>query len=149
MENLKNAHAGRRNFLKYFINGGLVGFVISIFYPLISYLKPPKQEDVKVFSVSAGKLDNLEKDTGKIVQFGTKPVLLIRTQNDKLIAFDAICTHLDCTVQYKSDMGVIWCACHNGKYDLSGRNISGPPPKPLQPFNVVLKGDEIIISKQS
>lgn len=149
MENLKNAHAGRRNFLKYIINGGLVGFIISIFYPLISYLKPPKQEDVKVLSVSAGKLDNLEKDTGKIVQFGTKPVLLIRTQNDKLLAFDAICTHLDCTVQYKSNMGVIWCACHNGKYDLSGRNISGPPPKPLQPFNVVLKGDEIIISKQS
>jgi Rieske Fe-S protein len=149
MENLKNTHEGRRNFLKYIINGGLAGFVISIFYPLISYLKPPKQEDVEVSSVSAGKIDNLEKDTGKIIQFGTKPVLLIRTQNDKLLAFDAICTHLDCTVQYKSDMGVIWCACHNGKYDLSGRNIFGPPPKPLQPFNVVLKGDEIIISKQS
>ncbi|MBM4171069.1 MAG: Rieske 2Fe-2S domain-containing protein [Ignavibacteria bacterium] len=149
MENNNNSHKGRRNFLKYVLNGGLAGFAISIFYPLVSYLKPPKQEDVEVSSISAGKLDEIEKDTGKIIQFGTKPVLLIRTQNDKLLAYDAICTHLDCTVQYKSDMGIIWCACHNGKYDLSGRNIAGPPPKPLQPYNVVVKGDEIIISKQS
>jgi Rieske Fe-S protein len=149
MENKSNSQKGRRNFLKYILNGGLTGFAISIFYPLVSYLKPPKQEGVEVSSISAGKLETIEKDSGKIIQFGTKPVLLIRTQNDKLLAYDAICTHLDCTVQYKSDMGIIWCACHNGKYDLSGRNIAGPPPKPLQPYNVVVKGDEIIISKQS
>lgn len=149
MDNDTHVQKGRRNFLKYIINGGLAGFAISIFYPLISYLKPPKQEDVEVASVSAGTLDSLEKDSGKIIQFGSKPVLLIRTSNDKLLAYDAVCTHLDCTVQYKRDMGVIWCACHNGKYDLSGKNISGPPPKPLQQYNVVLKGNEIIISKLS
>ncbi|KAF0140920.1 MAG: Rieske (2Fe-2S) protein [Ignavibacteriales bacterium] len=149
MKSSANNEDGRRNFLKYIINGGLIGFVFSIFYPLVSYLKPPKQEEVEVASVSAGKLDEFKKDSGKIIQFGSKPVILIRTQTDKLLAFDAVCTHLDCTVQYKSEMGVIWCACHNGKYDLNGKNISGPPPKPLQPYNVSLKGDEIIISKLS
>ncbi len=100
-------------------------------------------------SVKAGKLAEIEKDSGKIVKFGTKPVILVRTANDQLRAFSATCTHLDCTVQYKREMGLIWCACHNGKYDLNGRNVSGPPPRPLTEYRVVLQGDEIMISKQS
>jgi Rieske Fe-S protein len=28
-------------------------------------------------------------------------------------------------------------------YDVNGRNISGPPPKPLEVYDVFLKGDEI------
>jgi Rieske Fe-S protein len=140
---------GRRNFLKYLLTGGVVGFTGAVLYPLIAYLKPPKQADVEVSTVSGGLLSELEKDSGKIVRFGNKPVILVRTINDELRAFEATCTHLDCTVQYKKEMGVIWCACHNGKYDLAGRNIAGPPPRPLQPFRVVLKGDEILISKQS
>jgi Rieske Fe-S protein len=43
---------------------------------------------------------------------------------------------------------VIWCACHNGKYDLNGRNISGPPPRPLDPYIVKIKGEEVFISKK-
>ena len=46
-------------------------------------------------------------------------------------ALSATCTHLGCIVQYRSDLQEIWCACHNGLYDLNGRNISGPPPRPL------------------
>ncbi len=82
-----------------------------------------------------------------IVRFGNKPVLLVRSPTDQFRAFSAICTHLDCTVQYKSDIGMIWCACHNGKYDLSGRNVAGPPPRPLEEYRVVLQGDEIHITK--
>jgi cytochrome b6-f complex iron-sulfur subunit len=139
----------KRNFLKYILTGGLTALAASILYPILAYLKPPKQGEVEVTSVKAGKLSELEKDSGKIVKFGTKPVILVRTQNDDLKAFSAICTHLDCTVQYKKEMGLIWCACHNGKYDLAGRNVSGPPPRPLEEFRVILQGDEILISKKA
>jgi Rieske Fe-S protein len=57
------------------------------------------------------------------------------------------CTHLQCTVQYRSDTQHIWCACHNGHYDLNGRNIAGPPPKPLEQYLVNIRGDEIVVSK--
>jgi Rieske Fe-S protein len=26
---------------------------------------------------------------------------------------------------------LIWCACHNGRFDLQGRVLDGPPPRPL------------------
>ena len=139
----------KRNFLKLILSGGLTALAASIFYPLFAYMKPPKQGGVEVSSVNAGKLSEIEKESGKIIKFGTKPVILVRTATDELRAFSATCTHLDCTVQFKKEMGLIWCACHNGKYDLNGRNVSGPPPRPLDEYRVVLQGDEILISKQS
>ena len=139
----------KRNFLKFILSGGLVALAGSILYPIFAYIKPPKQGEVEVSSVKAGKLSDLEKDSGKIVKFGTKPVILVRTANDELRAFSATCTHLDCTVQYKKELGLIWCACHNGKHDLNGRNVSGPPPRPLDEYRIVNQGDEILISKKA
>jgi Rieske Fe-S protein len=139
----------RRGFLKYLLTGGILGFVSVVVYPLIAYLKPPKQREVEVSSVKVGKLSEIEKNSGKIIRFGNKPVILIRTQAGDLKAFAGTCTHLDCTVQFKGDEGILWCACHNGKYDLNGRNISGPPPKPLDSFRVIIQGEEVLISKNS
>lgn len=139
----------KRDFLKYVLGGGLVAWAASVAYPLIAYLKPPKQAEVEVSSVKVGKLNGIEKDSGTIVRFGNRPVILIRTAGGDLRAFSATCTHLDCTVQFRKDLGVIWCACHNGKYDLNGRNISGPPPRPLDEYRVVVQGDEVFVSKKS
>jgi Rieske Fe-S protein len=139
----------RRDVLKYILGGGVVAWLASVLYPLIEYMIPPHQSEVEVSSVKAGKVSAMEKDSGTIVRFGNRPVILIRTASGDFRAFSATCTHLDCTVQYRKDFGVIWCACHNGKYDLTGRNISGPPPRPLEEYRVVLQGDEILISKKT
>jgi Rieske Fe-S protein len=68
-------------------------------------------------------------------------------------AFNALCTHIDCTVKYRADKGDIFCACHEGVYDLNGRNISGPPPRPLEVYKVTLRGErgqeEIVVSRQT
>ncbi len=139
----------KRDFLRIALLGSAVAFVGAILYPILSYLKPPRQGEVEVTTVKAGKVSEIEKDSGRIVRFGNRPVILLRTASGDLRAFSATCTHLDCTVQYRKDMGLIWCACHNGKYDLNGRNVSGPPPRPLEEYRVVLQGDEIFISRRS
>jgi len=139
----------KRSFLKILLSGGLVALAGAIIYPILSYLKPPRQGEVEVSSVKAGKLSEIAKDSGMIVKFGSKPVILLRTAGGDLRAFSATCTHLDCTVQYRKDFGLIWCACHNGKYNLEGRNVSGPPPRPLDEYRVVVQGDEVIISKKA
>jgi Rieske Fe-S protein len=139
----------KRDFLKWILSGGLVAFVGSVFYPVLAYLKPPSQGEVEVSSVKVGKLVDIPKDSGQIVKFGSKPVILLRTAAGDLRAYSATCTHLDCTVQYRKDFGAIWCACHNGKYDLMGHNISGPPPRPLNEYRVVVQGEEVFISKNT
>ncbi|MEW5799159.1 MAG: Rieske (2Fe-2S) protein [Bacteroidota bacterium] len=137
----------KRDFLKFILFGSATAWLASVIYPILAYLKPPKQAEVVVKSVKAGKISDFAKDTGTIIKFGSKPVLLIRNSSGEFKAFSATCTHLDCTVQYRNDFGLIWCACHNGKYDLNGRNVSGPPPRPLDAYNVTLQGDDILIHK--
>jgi len=146
-EILTQLEQSKRNFLKIILSGGIVALFGSILYPIFAFLKPPTQGEVEVSSVKVGKLEDIEKNSGTIVKFGTKPVILIRTESGDLRAFSATCTHLDCTVQYRKDFGMIWCACHNGKYDLNGRNVSGPPPRPLNEYRVVVQGDDIFVSK--
>ena len=144
-----DSNQNRRSFLKYLLSTSVVGFLASVLYPIVSYLNPPKQNEVEVSSVLAGKISDFEKDSGKIIRFGNKPVLVIRTEKDEFKAMSAVCTHLDCTVQYKKEMGLIWCACHNGKYDLNGKNVPGPPPRPLDMYQVNKQDDNIFVSKKA
>ena len=139
----------RRDFLGLVLGGGLIAWLISLIYPILHYLEPPKVEEVKVSNVKVGKTGDMEKDSGKIIKFGNKPVIVIRTGTGDYKAFSANCTHLDCIVQYNKNYGQIYCACHNGRYDLNGRNVSGPPPAPLTPYSVSIKGDEVIVFKES
>lgn len=136
----------RRGFLNTILGISALSWLASIFYPVSKYLIPPESSEPNVKSVKVGKIDEFEPDSGTIFKFGRKPGILIRTPDGDFRAFLATCTHLDCTVQYRKDLGQIWCACHNGKYNLSGLNVSGPPPRPLQPFKVAVKGDEVFVS---
>jgi Rieske Fe-S protein len=84
--------------------------------------------------------------------FGGKPCLLIRTPEGELRAFNAVCTHVECTAEYSQEKAAIICNCHNGVYDLHGRNVSGPPPRPLESYKVTLGAgkpgeEEIIVSR--
>jgi len=144
-----NVQQDKRDFLKFALFGGLFAWLAAVIFPVLSYLKPPKQAEVVVNSVKAGKIADFANDSGTIIKFGNKPVMLIRTTKGEFKAFSAVCTHLECTVQYRKDFGMIWCACHNGKYDLNGRNVSGPPPRPLDEFRVTVQGEEVSISKLS
>jgi Rieske Fe-S protein len=137
----------RRKFLDLFLGVGLLGWLGSILYPIISYLKPPAIPKANINSIKAGTASEFPVNSAQIIKFGRKPVILIKTESGDFKAFSAICTHLDCIVQYRKDLKQIWCACHNGHYDLRGINIAGPPPKPLEEFKVNIVNDEIIVSR--
>jgi cytochrome b6-f complex iron-sulfur subunit len=139
----------KRDFLKYILGGSILAWLAAVLYPVLAYLKPPKQGEVEVTSVKAGPLTSFAKNSGTIIRFGNRPVILIRLTSGDFRAFSATCTHLECTVQYRKDLELIWCACHNGKYDLTGRNISGPPPRPLDVYRVVVQGEDVFISKSA
>jgi Rieske Fe-S protein len=139
--------AGRRKFLNWILGGGAATFLAAVFYPVFKYLTPPPAQDATVEAVSAGPADGFGINSSRIVKFGSRPALVIRDTQGEFKAYIAICTHLDCTVQYLPDDTVIWCACHNGKYDLNGINISGPPPRPLDKLQVNVQDGEVFISE--
>lgn len=137
----------RRHFIEIFLGTGIIASLVSFLYPVVRYLLPPPQSDLGSSTVLAAKVGQLRVNSGMIFRFGNKPALLILAADDKYLAFTAVCTHLGCTVQYRPDLHEIWCPCHNGKYDLHGRNISGPPPRPLSEFVVNVRGVDIYVSR--
>lgn len=138
----------RRKFLNSLLGIGGFGAFATIVYPMISYLLPPKAAEVKVNFLKVGPVSDFQTRTSKIVKFGRTPVILIRDKKGEFKALEATCTHLDCLVQFQDETQQIICACHGGVYDLNGRNVSGPPPKPLKEYNVSIIDDEIRITSQ-
>jgi cytochrome b6-f complex iron-sulfur subunit len=134
----QQSDTGRRRFLNLFLGGSLFALVSSVVYPVLRFLSPPRVPEASTNRVEAGPVNDPELlDNGyKIVRFGSEPVILIRVEEGQFRAFAATCTHLDCIVEYDKGETQIRCNCHNGLYDLTGRNVGGPPPRPLARFNV-------------
>src|SRR5512136_2443655 len=138
----------RRRLVEMLLGGGMLGSIAAFVYPLLRYLIPPPVADLGGDEVVASKVGDLKPNGSKIFRFGTRPALLMMTAEGNYRALSATCTHLSCTVQYRNDLRQVWCACHNGLYDLAGRNVSGPPPRPLDTFAVHVRGDEIVVSRK-
>ncbi len=138
----------RRRIVEVLLGGGLFASVVSFIYPVLRYLIPPPVADLGGDEVVASKVGDLKPNGSKVFRFGTRPALLLMTAEGEYRALSAVCTHLSCTVQYRTDLHQIWCACHNGLYDLAGRNLNGPPPRPLESYTVHVRGDEIVVSRK-
>jgi cytochrome b6-f complex iron-sulfur subunit len=143
----KTSGIPRRGFVDYLLGTSLGSVVAAIFYPIARFLVPPRIAESSTLSVVAAKASELKPNSGKVFPFGAEPAIVIQTPGGELRAFSAVCTHLACTVQYREDTQQIWCACHDGHYDLYGKNIGGPPPQPLEKLTANLRGDDIIVSK--
>ena len=143
----KQPGTSRRRFLDYLLGTSALATLGAIVYPIFKFMSPPQVIESAENSVVAAKLAEVPVNSGKIFKFGNKPGILVRTPEGELKALSAVCTHLECIVQYRPDTKQIWCACHNGQYNLSGKNIGGPPPRPLEEFKVNKRGDDIVVSR--
>jgi len=147
LEAIEEEKPSRRSVLDRLLQISAFGWGLSILYPIFAYFKiPPEGESVPT-SIVAAKVNELQPNQGKVFRFGNAPAILVKTPGGEWKAFSAVCTHLQCTVQYRNDMQKIWCACHNGTFDMKGTNIAGPPPRPLEEFKVTTKGQDVIVSK--
>jgi Rieske Fe-S protein len=59
------------------------------------------------------------------------------------IAISDRCVHLGCPVRWVDAAERFICPCHGGVYDLLGRPVSGPPPRPLDRFYTRVVGEEV------
>jgi cytochrome b6-f complex iron-sulfur subunit len=148
MEDSQQVRPARRRLVEILLGGGMFASVISFFYPVLRYLVPPAVPDLGQDEVVAGKVGDLKPNGSKVFRFGNRPALLLLPAEGEYRCLSAVCTHLGCTVQYRSDLVEIWCACHNGTSGLDGRNISGPPPRPLEEFQVNVRGTEIVVTRK-
>lgn len=122
----------RRSVLDLLLRVGFLGWLASALYPVIRYLTPlPLAGPTGPVRLTRDEVSKVERQKFAIVPVGQDRVLVLEDAAGELHALDAKCTHEGCTVRYQRENAIIWCACHNGRFDLQGRVLAGPPPRPL------------------
>ena len=82
----------RRNLIRTLLGGGFVASLAAFLYPVIRFMNPPSVSEASVNEVPGGKIQDLKPNSGKIVKFGNRPVLLVRVSETEWRAFSAVCT---------------------------------------------------------
>ncbi len=77
------------------------------------------------------------------------PAVIVHTSGSNFYAYDAVCTHAGCTVQYDPQQRLLLCPCHGGAFDPAhgAQVVAGPPPSPLAPIDMKIDsaGDIYIV----
>ena len=141
--------SNRKTFLNQIFFGWIGLTILPALYVIANYLVPPRIRDRVATTLDVGKIDDIPAGGAKIVRVNKKAVILVRSQKDQVKAFSAVCTHLGCIVEYRAEEKDFHCNCHGSVFDINGKNIGGPAPRPLRPYRVTLSGSEITVSDVS
>lgn len=88
-----------------------------------------------VGDVAAGNVASLPVGSLRVV--AGEPVCIGRDARG-VYAMTLTCTHVGCDIGETgtvSPRGLV-CGCHGGRFDANGNVVSGPPPSPLDHFDV-------------
>lgn len=143
--------SSRRTLLKTGV--GLMGscYAAAVGYPVYRYLATPSvraraQGQVTVVSIPEKDLPGAGSAT--MFLFGSRPSLLIHYEDGHYASFDAVCTHMGCTVRFEPQNKRIFCPCHGGTYDMNtGEVVAGPPPRALKIYRVEVEGGNVVVSR--
>jgi cytochrome b6-f complex iron-sulfur subunit len=115
----------------------------SLAFRFLEYLYPVVLP-VKLVEVAAGKAGDIPTGGALLVHLPEGPVMLEKTDNE-IRALSAICTHLGCIIEWHPEAGKFICPCHKGMYDLDGKVLSGPPPRPLEKLQVTQRDGQVYV----
>jgi cytochrome b6-f complex iron-sulfur subunit len=128
--------ATRRRLIGWLLGFSVLGTLAGVLTPVLGYLWPPVQgSSGKGGRTLVGKVDDFPLNNGTVMSVNDEPVIVVNTEAGGIKAFSAICTHLGCIVYWHEGRQVIQSPCHDGRFNpLNGAVISGPPPRPLPPY---------------
>jgi Rieske Fe-S protein len=131
---------GRRRFLLLITGFGALWAAVVASFPIFKFLSHKPQGDVfgkegRARVEKALPADVARPGMGRNAAYGGRGLIIFRNSAGQLKAFDAKCTHAGCNVGFAGDK--LFCTCHGGTYDFEGRNVAGPPPRPLTELKVI------------
>jgi menaquinol-cytochrome c reductase iron-sulfur subunit len=148
----------RRTFLGFatWAIGGVISVGVGI--PAISYVVGPSlqktdtQEWIRIGSSSKVEIGiptlfkvKIQKQVGWIVNEEELAVYILTENGSDFVALSNICTHLGCRVRWIVDQDKFYCPCHNAVFDKDGQVVAGPPPRPLDQYQVKVENGQLFI----
>lgn len=134
----------RRDFFGWIIKSGFVATFAGMLFPALEYLLPVTRRGPASGMKEVARVEDVPVWGSKKVVLGGSALILVRTP-EKVKAFSAICTHLGCLVDWEDKKHEFVCPCHAGLFDIDGKNVSGPPPRPLPAYSVRVTDGRIFV----
>ncbi len=138
----------RRTFLNTLFGGWLVAFSSGSLYALARFAFPTLGKEPDFVVLNAADFLDIPDNSVKPFPWGGKLGLVFKNAEGKTFALKGVCTHMECNVTYKPEDRKFYCPCHKGWFDETGRNIGGPPPKPLEFFEMKVEGKKLIVARK-
>jgi cytochrome b6-f complex iron-sulfur subunit len=135
---------GRRRFLLGLSWTG-VGLLITTFSAAVLKFFWPRVSSRPARSVQVGFPEDFQP--GQVVYHRSRKLFIVRDAKG-FLSLSARCTHLGCMVVWNRDHRMFLCPCHGGKYDAEGRNVEGPPPRPLELLALRLDDGGVLVVDQ-
>lgn len=157
MENIPGNHPDRRRFLEWSIwsLGGLIGASLAgtgAAYFVAPAFRKEAEEWLDIGAaadvprgVPAQVLFTERKRDAWIVTERVSYAWVVTSNNRDFIVFDPRCTHLACPYRWDDKRKQFLCPCHTAIFDVDGRVIAGPPPRPLDRYPVKVVGGRLLI----
>lgn len=149
----------RRRFLSYFTGllAGIMTLMLGI--PLVGYVIAPLLKKVPESWVKLGPVADLIPNEPVRFTYSYQRVdgwfertvhnnaygIRLDGPSGEILVLSNICTHLGCGVRWDDSRKAFLCPCHNAVFDIEGKVVSGPPPRPLNRLNYQVRGGEILV----
>ena len=139
----------RRRLIRWLLGFSAISTLGGVLTPILGYLWPPaRAHSSKGGRTLVGAVSDFPLNSGAVVPVNDEPVMVVHTEAGGIKAFSAICTHLGCIVYWHTGRGVIQCPCHDGRFNpVNGAVISGPPPRPLPPYEFEIVEGQIYVGQ--
>jgi Rieske Fe-S protein len=138
----------RRTFLSTLFGGWVAAVASGSLWALAKVAFPTLGKEPDFVVLKRADFEGIPVNSVKPFAWGGKLGLYFKRGNGTVSALKGVCTHMECNITYRPDERKFYCACHKGWFDENGRNIEGPPPKPLEIFDITTEGDKLIIAKK-
>lgn len=139
---------GRRRFLSQAVMGFGLLFGMGLLGLRFFQFLVPSQRPKQLEPVLLGAESRIPMNEAVPMELSGHKLLVLKT-GEGVVAFSRRCTDLGCLVSWDKQKEQFICPCHQGIYDKTGLNIAGPPPRPLDRFEIVKRGEQLYVKIQS
>lgn len=147
----------RRRFFQWVTSAaaGLIG--VSLAVPLVGYVISPAFKRRAQSWVDVAPLDELSVGKPKQVDYVAtvqdgyletktqKAVWAVKQADGHVTVFSPMCTHLGCGYHWNDGEQKFKCPCHGSVFDVSGRVIAGPAPRPLDTLPAKTENGRLLV----
>lgn len=149
----------RRTFFKRLVNGVGAAVAALLGVPLTSFFTLPAFSKPKPLWKSCGAGDDFSTGEVRLVPlkpleqrewpeaWGTEAAWVHRRGEQDFVVYNLHCTHVGCPVNWSPQARRFFSPCHGGVFDVDGRVLAGPPPRPLDRYETKIESGILLAGR--